>query len=170
MKRIILISIIALIPALLSAQNSAVDKLFKKYGGQDGYTTISINGNLLKLAADLSDDEDAEVMKSITKIQILTQESGDGGNFYEEVMSELKRDSYEELMTVNSSDEDVIFLIRKNGDRISELLLVVGGSSDNAVIYIGGNLDMKDLAKLSKSINIDGDAFGHLEDLEKLDQ
>ena len=85
-------------------------------------------------------------------------------------MSELKRDSYEELMTVNTDEEDVIFLIKKSGDRISEFLLVVGGENENAIIYIGGSLSMKDLAKLSKGMHIDGDVMGHLDHLEDLDK
>jgi hypothetical protein len=171
MKKFALFLIVALAPAFVFAQNSAVEKLFKKYGGQDGFTTVTINSGLLKMAAEFSDeDEDLEILNSIKSIKILAQEEGQASNFYDEVMGELKRDAYEELMTVNSDDEDVIFLVKKSGDIISEFLLVVGGQEENAVIYIGGNLRMKDLAKLGKSMNIEGDAFSHLSELEKLDK
>lgn len=171
MKKLILILLVVLAPAFLVAQNSAVDNLFQKYGGKKGFTTVTINGNLLKMVANMTDEDDgAEVLNSITSIKILAQEEGEAENFFEEVMGSLKRDAYEELMTVNSDDEDVIFLIKKSGDKISEFLLVVGGTDDNAVIYIGGDLNMKDLAKLGKSVNIQGDGLGHLKDLEKLNK
>lgn len=171
MKKLTLLLLVALVPALSFAQNSAVEKLFAKYGGQDGFTTVTINSGLLKMAAEMSDDQDgAEVLNNIHTVKILAQESGVADNFYEEVMGELKRDAYEELMTVNSDDEDVIFLIKRAGEKIVEFLLVVGGQDDNTIIYIGGDLLMKDLAKLSNSMNIGGNAFAHLEELEKMDK
>ena len=171
MKKLVLILIVALAPALANAQNSAVEKLFKKYGGQDGFTTVTINGSLLKMVAEFADEEDgAEVLNTINSIKILAQEDGQASNFYDEVMGELKRDAYEELMTVNSGDEDVIFLIKKEGKKIKEFLLLVGGEDENAVVYIAGDLNMKDLANLGKSMNIEGDVFGHLSELEDLDK
>lgn len=171
MKKLVLILVIVLAPAFLFAQNSAVEKLFKRYGGQDGFTTITINSGLLKMAAQFTDgDEDLEVLNHIKTIKILAQEGGVADNFYDEIMGELKRDSYEELMTVNSDGEDVIFLIKTDGDKISEFLLVVGGDDENVLIYIGGDLRMKDLAKLGSSINMDGDSFAHLEHLKDLDK
>ncbi|MCD6345827.1 MAG: DUF4252 domain-containing protein [Bacteroidales bacterium] len=169
MKKLLLILLVALLPAFCFAQNSAVEKLFEKYGGKPGFTTVNINGSLLKFAASMSDeDEDLEVLNKINTIKILAQEDAQASNFYDEVMGELKRDSYEELMTVNSEDEDVIFLIKKSGERITEFLLVVGGDDENAIIYIGGDLRMKDIANLSKSINIDSTSLSHLEDLKDI--
>ena len=171
MKKLTFILLVALLPAFAFAQNSAVEKLFSKYGGKDGFTTVTINGSLLKMAAEMTDeDEGAEVLNNINTIKIRAQEGGSASNLYDEVMGELKRDAYEELMTVNSDDEDVIFLVKKSGEKISEFLLVVGGNDDNAIIYIGGNLNMKDIAKLGKSMNLEGDAFAHLSELEKLDR
>lgn len=171
MKKLVLILVIALAPAFLFAQNSAVEKLFKKYGGQDGFTTITINSGLLRMAAQFTDgDEDLEVLNHINTIKILVQEDGVADNFYEEIMGELKRNSYEELMTINSDDEDIIFLIKKDDDRISEFLLIVSGDNENVLIYIGGDLRMKDLAKLGSSINMDGGRFAHLDHLKDLDK
>lgn len=171
MKKLVLVLIVALAPAFLFAQNSAVEKLFQKYGGQKGFTTVTINSGLLKMAAQMSeDDENLDVLNSITGLKILAQEDGVASNFYNEVMGDLKKDSYEELMTVNSDEEDVIFLVKKSGERISEFLLVVGGEDENVLVYISGDLHMKDLAKLGKSINMDGGNFGHLEHLGDLEK
>ena len=171
MKKLVLILIVALAPALANAQNTAVDQLFKKYGGQDGFTTITINSGLLKMVSQFSDDdEELEILNSIKGIKILTQEDGESNNFYDEVMGTLKKDAYEELMTVNSNDEDVIFLIKKEGKSITEFLLIVGGEDENVLVYISGNMNMKDLAQLGSSVNIHGDTFAHLSDLKDLDK
>jgi len=171
MKKLVLVLLIALVPAFLFAQNSAVEKLFKKYGGLDGFTTITINSGLLKMAAQFTDeDEDLEILNQINAIKILVQEDGTADNFYEEIMSKLKRGSYEELMTVNSDDEDVIFLIKKDNDRVSEFLLIASSDEENVLVYISGNLKMKDLAKLGSSINMDGAGFAQLNLLSDLDK
>ncbi len=170
MKKVVLILLVALVPCLTFAQNTAVENLFDKYGGKDGFTTVNINGSLLKMVADMSDEEDMDALDDINTIKILVQEDAQASNFYDEVMGDLKRDNYEELMTVNSEDEDVIFLIKKSGETIKEFILVVGGDDDNALIYIGGNLRMKDLADLGKNMNIDGDALAHLEHLSELEK
>jgi len=170
MKRLVLALLIVLAPAFLLAQNSAVQKIFDKYGEKDGFTTVMINSGLLKMAADFTDDEDMDVLNGIDFIKILAVEDEANNhdlNFYAEVVPQLKRDAYEELMTVKSSDADVLFLVKKSGNDIRELLLVVGGEDDNALIYIGGNINLKDVAKLGKSMNIQSDAFAHLEELDK---
>jgi len=43
MKKISLILTLAIFPLLITAQNKAVDKLFDKYAGKDGFTTVFIS-------------------------------------------------------------------------------------------------------------------------------
>lgn len=160
--------LIALLPALAIAQNSSIDKVFKKYGERDGFTVITISKGLLKLAADM-DDEDAEAqefLNRINSIKILASEERTDVNLYDEVLSSLDKSKYEELMTVNSADENVLMLARKDGNIIEELIILVGGDDDNAIVYIGGRMTTKDMAKLSKSINIEGAGLEHLKDVK----
>ena len=49
MKRVVLIILAVAFPALMLAQNSAVDKLFSKYQGKKGITTVSISPELFKM-------------------------------------------------------------------------------------------------------------------------
>jgi len=75
MKKSILLSLIVLVPLLAIGQNSVVDKLFKKYGGQDGFTTITINQGLLKMISQLDEnDEDMQALAGIKTIKILAVE------------------------------------------------------------------------------------------------
>lgn len=70
-------------------------------------------------------------------------------------------------MVVKEKDSDVVFLAREVKGVIVELLLIVSGedSSDNAMISIQGEIDLKNIAKLSQGMGIDG--FEKLEELEE---
>ncbi|MFH0760863.1 MAG: DUF4252 domain-containing protein [Bacteroidota bacterium] len=169
MKKIITLLLIALFPVLAIAQNSAVDKIFKKYENRDGFTVVTISKGLLKMAADIDqeDQESTEFLSRINSIKILATEDESDVNLYDEVLSSLDKSDYEELMTVKSNDEDVLMLAKKDGDVIEELILLVGGKEDNALVYISGRMSMKDMAKISKSVNIEGAGLEHLKDVDK---
>ncbi len=167
MKKLVLSLLVVLVPILAIGQNTAVEKLFEKYGGKDGFTTVTINKSLFKMVAQLDDeDEDLQALSGMESIKILAvDDEGEGEvsgvNFYKEVRSLLKTADYEELMTVNSKDSDVVFLVRQEGDIIKELILLVGGKGDdNALIYIAGNIRMKDVSKIAKSMGVDDE--GHI--------
>lgn len=169
MKKLITLLLIALFPVLAIAQNSAVDQIFKKYENRDGFTVVTISQGLLKMAADI-DDEDQEAkefLNRINSIKILASEDESNVNLYDEVLSSLNKKDYEELMTVKSSDEDVLMLAKKDGDVVQELILLVGGKEDNALVYISGRMSMKDMAKISKSVHIEGAGLEHLKDIKE---
>lgn len=176
MKRILIFGIIFLIPVLIRAQNAPVDKLFDKYAGKDGFTTVYISKYMFDMfRSDEVGDKDAEelnrVLGKLNSIKILTVEDpdliGKGLNFYDEIMKELPREKYNELMVVKDKKSDVVFLAREDQGVIVELLLIAGGSegSDNVLISIQGQIDLETIGKLSKTLNIEG-----MESLEEIDE
>ena len=168
MKKVLTLIILAAFPIFLNAQDF-VDNLIQKYQGQEGFTTVVINSALFDIAAAIDDDEDLRKMKGmIDNIRIIAMEddySDNKINFFDEMKSEINTKDYVELMTVKEHDEDVVFYVKyaENKD-IQELLLVVGGGDDNAVISLKGKISLKQLASLSKSVHITG--FDRLEELE----
>jgi len=169
MKKVITLLLVALFPLLALAQNSAIDKVFKKYGDRDGFTVVTISRGLLKMVANMDDDrESRDFLSRVNQIKILAVEDHSTDiNLYDEVLSNLDKSDYEELMTAKSKGEEVLILAKKDGDIIEELIILVGGSNDNALVYISGKMNMKDLSKLSSSVNIEGAGFDHLKDLNK---
>lgn len=150
MKKIIGIIAIALLSTTLFGQKS-IDALFDKYGGKDGFVTVTINGNLLKLAASLDEDEDSELPRNITSIRILAQEDeykGSVENFHDLVIKDIDLSKYEEFMRVKESNQDVRMLVRMEGNRFSEFLLIVGGE-DNALIQIKGDMTLSEAKKFA---------------------
>ena len=150
MKKITGIIAIAFLSTTLFAQKS-IDALFEKYGGKDGFVTVTINGNLLKLAAALDEDEDSDIPKNITSIRILAEDDESEGkveNFYDLVIKDIDISKYEEFMRIKESNQDVRMLVRTEGDKFSEFLLIVGGD-DNALIQIKGNMTLKEAKKFA---------------------
>ena len=169
----VIVNAFILIMISLSAfsQRNPVDKLFEKYGGKDGFTTVLISSKMFSMFSDMEagDDDINKMIKNIESIKILTTDDESlldpGINFYKEIMNELSLDEYEELMVVKEKDQDIKFLVKEKEDIIVELLLVIGGKGNNALISIRGIIDLKSISKLSKSMNIEG-----LERLEEIDE
>jgi hypothetical protein len=162
MKRIALIIIAIALPAFVAAQNSAVDKLFNKYKGKEGVTTVLISPELFQIinALEVEEVEDADIpFDKVSSVKILTieeEEAYEGVNFYEEIRNDLKLDDYAEVMTVNDGGETVRMWIKADEAVVSEFLLIVGGG-DNVLIYITGNFNLNDLEGLAESFDEDLD-------------
>ena len=171
MKKFSLFTIALFISLFVVAQQSAVDKLFEKYGGKDGYTTVSINKGMFDMLNEMDpEDEDLKALAQIEYVRVLAVEDEEmikGVNFYDEIMKSLNVEEYEELMTVKQSDQDVKILVKQTGSIIQELLIVVGGE-DNALVYIKGNIQLKDLSGLSHGFPIHG--LEALKALEGIDE
>ncbi|MCX6226767.1 MAG: DUF4252 domain-containing protein [Bacteroidia bacterium] len=169
MKKVLTLLLVALFPLLALAQNSAIDKVFQKYGDREGFTVVTISKGLLKMVANMDDDhESRDFLSRVHQIKILANEDHNTDvNLYDEVLSNLDKSDYEELMTAKTKDEEVLILAKKDGDILEELIILVGGDDNNALVYISGKMNMKDLSKLSSSVNIEGAGLNHLKDLDK---
>lgn len=167
------INIVALFLSILPLAGfgqSPVDKLFDKYSGKDGFTTVYITQYMFDMFknVDTDDKEFGNLVKNLKSIRILSVENKKavpaGLNFFKEIMKDLPANEYKELMVVKEKDQEVKFMVKENLGKITELLLITGGK-DNTLICIQGNIDMKSIAKLSKSLNING-----MKPLENIDK
>ena len=149
-------------PALLAAHNGAVDKLFNKYKGKDGITTVMISPELFQMvkAMEMEEIEEHDLpLDKISSVKILTIEENEGYenvNFYEEIKNDLNLDDFAEVMTVDDGGETVRMWMKVDDQTMSEFLLIVGGD-DNVLIHITGNFNMNDLEGLAESFDHDLD-------------
>jgi hypothetical protein len=153
MKKILLILVFISAAAVAKAQKS-IDALFSKYSGRDGFVTVTISGDLLKLVGRLDDDngEDNELRSgNISAIRILAQDDDNlkVENFYDQVMKDIDTRQYEEFMRIKESDQEVRMLVRTEGNRFREFLLVAGGE-DNVLIQVKGNMTYSEARKFSE--------------------
>jgi hypothetical protein len=151
MKKLFLFAVL-MITFTLSYGQKSIDALFDKYAGKDGFTTVTINGSLLKLVKcfESGDDHSDKVPAGLTEIRILSQEdkSLNAGNFYDMIIKDIDLTSYEEFMRVKEANQDLRMLVKTEGKRFREFLMIAGGE-DNAVIQIKGDLTFDDARKLS---------------------
>ncbi len=169
MKKIV-IALLLSIPIWVGAQ-SPLNDFYDKYSGKDGYTSVYITKYMFDIFAKISNEADEDdVIKTLSKldaIKILTVDSAthvhDNFSFSKELKRMLPRDMYKELMIVKDGDETITFMIREAGNKISEFVMTVEGSSSPVLIFLEGKIDLDDISKLSKSMDING-----MEYLEKV--
>ncbi len=170
MKKILLTLSVMLFVTAGWAQNKAIDELFDKYSGKEGFTSVVITKHMFNLFTSVETTEDDEYMnmlKDLKNIKILSAPGSDvsGINFYDEVMKSLPAKEYDELMVIKDGEKDIKFLIKEEKNTIISLIMLIGGTEENVLISISGIIDMKTIAKLSKSMNIEG-----MENLDKINK
>jgi hypothetical protein len=162
---------IALTTVSAMGQNGPVDEIFEKYGNKDGFTTVYISKYMFDMfgSVETNSQEDKDLKQVTSKlegIRILTlDENSESENsiLFSTMLKELPVTQYRELMNIKEKDQLVKFLVREQNNRIIELLMVVSGKSDNALISIKGDIDLKTISKLSGSMQIQG-----MENLDKV--
>jgi len=169
MKRTIIMSVMFLLGTLAFGQQSAVDKVFDKYSGKEGYTTVYISSFMFNLlnSLEVDDPEYNEFKKAtsgIKSIKILTQDGSDSESFGKELLAMLPRSEYQEMMKVKDQEEEVLFLAKESGGKISEFLLIVSGGSDDVLIAITGDIDLESLSSIASGLDIPG-----MENLDELE-
>ncbi len=172
MKKFNLI-LLFMLPIWVFSQDSHLDNLFDKYSGQEGYTSVYITKYMFELFAELDTEKEVEDFNDVTSqlnaIKILTTnnkaDKKQVANFKKEMLKSLSSKEYQDLMIVKEGKQDVTFKIRKNAGKITELLMLVSDELETVLIYLSGDINLKKISKLSKSMKVNG-----LEHLSKIKQ
>lgn len=172
MKNIIFSTILFFLFISTSAQSSQVEKLFDKYSGQEGYTSVHITKYMFDMFSKIADEEEdkefKEITSSLTAIKILTVDNDEANrkdNFYIEMSKAISPPIYQDLMIVKDGNEEIKFMVKDADNKISELVMLIDEEDGGTMIYLLGDINLKDISKLSKSMNIKG--FEHLDKVEK---
>jgi hypothetical protein len=162
MKRVALFLLALAIPALMMAQNDAIDKLINKYKGQDGVTVVNVGPELFQIIKGMNienlDEKDLPLDK-VSSVRILTIEDNEklaNVNFYDELKNNFDVSNLQEVLTVDDGGEVVRMWMKNDGGKVKEFLLIVGGD-DNVLIHITGDFNMSDLEGLAESFGDDID-------------
>jgi len=170
MKKLFLFFTGLLLSIAIQAQTNPIDEMFNKYSEKDGFTIVTISSRMFSMFANQeSGNKDADnIMQRLKSIRILSVEDSllnQNLNFYGELSRKLDMSVYEELMVVKEGRDITKFLIRQNGNLITELLVITGGPGGNSLISIKGDLSLKNISDLSKNSGIQ-----ELKNLEKIDK
>lgn len=170
MKKLMIIIVGVMLTVQLQAQD-AITRFFGKYETDESYTHVSITSRMFGLFTDLEveDEEDQAVLDAISKLKglkILAKEDTDEGkSLYKSALSKLPKGEYDELMSIRDEDQDMKFMIKEKDGKISELLMVMGGNKEFFILSLFGEIDLKQIAKISRAMDIDG-----LDRLERIEE
>ncbi len=164
-----------MIPFLTMAQ-SPMDKVYEKYAGQERFTSVNFSKEMFQMfqqmMGDKSDTSAVEIkkmMEQLSGLKVLTY-SIDSTNMtkavaiYNEFAGLFPASIYKELMTVNEGRESYKFMTKQDaGGKIGEMVMLMKGKTEVALLNLTGNIDLSSISKLSKGMNIKG-----MENLQKI--
>lgn len=170
MKKLFLFITALCLSLVTQAQSNPVEEMFNKYSEKDGFTVVTISSKMFGMFANIDEEnKDADnVINRLKSIKILSVEDStlnENLNFYTELSRKLDLSVYEELMVVKGGRDITKFLIRQKGNIITELLVITGGPGGNSLISIKGDLNLKNISDISKSVGIQ-----ELESLDNIDK
>jgi len=158
-----LLTILALGVALITqAQNDVVTKLFNEYYNDAQFTKISVSSKMFELFTQIEpgDKDEQEILAAISKLKglkvIATDSVANSRQLYTNAVKKISAGGYAELLEVKDAQEDMKFMINEKNGVITELVMVVGGKKGFFIMSLFGEIDLKQISKLSKSMNVKG--------------
>ena len=151
-----------------SFAQDAIMKYFSKYVDDERFSVVYISpkmfGMVAKIEIEDMEPEVQEVIRSMKGLRILHTEQN-ALQLYTEALKAINTNEYELLLTARDNGENIRFMVKDNGDIVEELLMIVGGDKNFAMLSFLGNIDLKKIGKLAKALDID-----NLQYLDKLEQ
>jgi hypothetical protein len=139
---------------MASNDEGVLSSFFEKYSNEKEFTYVNITPKLFEMFADMEageDDDLIELMKSLTSVKILAADStSKSSSYFTEVQGLIKNKAFEELAFIRDGDENVRIMVKEANSKINELLVLVSGSHNFVVIDLVGDINLKDLKKMSK--------------------
>jgi len=179
MKKLIVrlaISAFLMIP-LYSIAQSPIDKVFEKYAGQEGFTSVNISKEMFQMLEQLASGAEKDsgmkdikpIMEQLSGLKVLNF-NFDSVNIvkavtvYNEFAGLFPAGTYKELMTINEGRQNIRFLTKQEASgKISEMVMLMKDKHEVVVLSLTGNIDLSTISSLSKGINIHG-----MENLQKM--
>lgn len=164
MKKLAILVAFMITPMLVSAQ-------FDSYEDEKEVTSVVVTKNMFKLLAQIeieTDDPEVkdymEMVNSLDNIKVFITEDKDvGARMKADVQKYVSSSSgLDELMRVKDDGKNVKFYSKQGSDEshVSELLMFLDGEMDGkegtVVMSITGNIDLKQISKLTKELNVPG--------------
>lgn len=160
MKKIVAAVVMMMMVSGAFAQD-AISKFFNKYQNDESFNQVNISSKMFGLITNMEIEtpEDKDIVEAISKLKglkILAKEDArNARELYKEAFSLIPKD-YEELMTVRDKDKDMKFMIKESGGKISELLMVMGGNEEFMVMSLFGEIDLKQVSRIGKRMDVKG--------------
>jgi hypothetical protein len=164
MRTIIIMATLCLFTSLSFAQHPVLNEFYQKYTSYENVTDVKLQGWLLQLASEFSDEEQAnKLLEKITHLRVLVMEEGNlvSPKDYSRLKTHIRKDAFEELFMVKEGQDDIGLYIREEGQSITDVLLLINGEDNFVLLSLEGLFKFSDL----NDLRIDVEGIEHLERL-----
>lgn len=157
-----------LVPFIALSQNADVNKLFDKYSGEEGFTSVDVSAGLFELFAEIdSDDPEFDdfqnALKGLESLRLLQysvkEENGnieEMNTFYKDIKSTVPFDEFKELMIIRDKDANVNFYAKSEKQIVKEMVMIVESPDEVVLLSLFGDLDLNYIGKLGSAMNMGG--------------
>ena len=175
MKKIALIFALAIVPMVSWAQNA-----FDSFEDEKDVSSVVVTKNMFKLLSKMdlnSSDPEAQaylkMVNDLDNIKIYTTVNPTVAQKMDDAVAKYisSSKSLGELMRVKEDGKNIRFYSKegKNENYVSELLMhldgMVDGKPTTIIMSITGNIDLKQISKLTEDLKVPGS--DHLKDIDK---
>jgi len=143
---IMLLAMLPLLAAAQTAQKNTFAQFYKNYNGREGYTTVVITGEMIKLMK-----LDTKGMAGIRDITIVTEEKPTA-EFVEQVGHIVDDQSYKPITLVGNGAKRTAVYLREDPSKkgaSTDCIILVSGEKSNVAMNIVGDFDITKLGDLS---------------------
>lgn len=128
------------------------DNPYYDYGGAQ-FTSINVPMFLAKpivkkaLREDGESEELINLIKKVSDVKVMTIENGNS-EMVADFAKYLKKDNYEEWMTVKKEKETINFQAKQNGEEIRRLMITIASGSELVLVDVSGKFTADDISRL----------------------
>ena len=141
------------------AQDDAIGKFFGKYLDDQRFTVISVSPRMFRFMSKVNWDtipgDLKHTLSGLHSLRMLTTETTPL-HFFKEALTLIDHKQYEELITVRGNRDNFRFLIKGDGDKISELVMIAADEDGFTLMSFVGDIDLDKLSRLSTDMDIKG--------------
>ena len=147
MKKLIIL-LLMLSPLAVSAQNDAYKTLFDDCVGRDGYSTVQVSKDMLRIM----DSDYNLALASIDGVMSITFNSEDSAAveaFRNRCDYMLDRSGLSVMVSTNDGTQAVKIYTSTVEDKIKEVIVLTCSPSETVVVDVVGNLTLKQISRLN---------------------
>lgn len=148
-NRLFLASILLLLPLLCQAQS-----LFAKYSDMNNVSSVYISKAMIEMNPELytKDVNIGKIAKQLELVQILsTMDNGVKRELRRDIESVVQAQKYELLMKQKGIVSRMAFYVKRKGEKVQDLIMVVDGAATLKYIRLVGDMTLKDIQNIMKS-------------------
>lgn len=147
MKKLIIL-LLMLSPLAVSAQNDAYKTLFDDCVGRDGYSTVQVSKDMLRIM----DNDYNLALASIDGVMSITFNSEDPAAveaFRKRCDLMLDRSGLSVMVSTNDGTQAVKIYTSTVEDKIKEVIVLTCSPTETVVVDVVGNLTLKQISRLN---------------------